>query len=123
MHVFFFSGPFVNNARTFLQVEFANVILLNKADLAQEGDMATLEALVRRLNPAARIVRTVSSNVGLAEVLGTGEFNLEEASQAAGWVQVNHRQHFSLQYPLRVFASAGLCWVQLWRWLVCSWIA
>ncbi|CAN0076033.1 unnamed protein product [Scytosiphon promiscuus] len=69
------------------QVEFANVILLNKADLATPADMATLEALVRRLNPAARIVRTVSSDVGLSEVLGTGEFDLDEASQAAGWLQ------------------------------------
>lgn len=81
----------------FLQVEFANVILLNKADLATPADMATLEALVRRLNPAARIVRTVSSEIGLKEVVGTGEFDLDEASQAAGWLQVS---------TLNVFARA-----------------
>lgn len=73
---------------TTLQVEFANVILLNKADMANEGDMTTLETLVRRLNPAARVLRTVSSDVGLAQVVGTGEFDLDEASQAAGWMQV-----------------------------------
>ncbi|CAM9257195.1 unnamed protein product, partial [Hapterophycus canaliculatus] len=70
-----------------LLVEFANVVLLNKADLATAADIATLEALVRRLNPAARILRTVSSEVGLAEVLGTGAFDLDEATQAAGWIQ------------------------------------
>ncbi|CAM9329593.1 unnamed protein product [Pylaiella littoralis] len=74
------------------QVEFANVILLNKADLATEADLATLEGLVRRLNPAARVVRTVSSAVDLAEVLGTGEFDLDEASQAAGWLQSLNEQ-------------------------------
>ncbi|CBJ27665.1 cobalamin synthesis protein, P47K [Ectocarpus siliculosus] len=70
------------------QVEFANVILLNKSDLATEEDMAALEGLVRRLNPTARVERTVSSAVGLAEVLGTGEFDLEEASKAAGWLRL-----------------------------------
>lgn len=79
-------------------MEFANVILLNKADLASEDDMATLEALVRRLNPAARVTRTVSSDVGLDAVLGTGEFDFEEASQAAGWVQV--RRKFGEVYVL-----------------------
>ncbi|CAB1100734.1 unnamed protein product [Ectocarpus sp. CCAP 1310/34] len=68
-------------------VEFANVILLNKSDLATEEDMAALEGLVRRLNPTARVERTVSSAVGLTEVLGTGEFDLEEASKAAGWLR------------------------------------
>lgn len=69
-------------------MEFANIILLNKADMAGEAEMGTLEALVRRLNPVARIVRTISSDVGLADVLGTGTFDLEAASRAAGWVQV-----------------------------------
>lgn len=50
--------------------------------------MAALEGLVRRLNPTARVERTVSSAVGLTEVLGTGEFDLEEASKAAGWLRV-----------------------------------
>lgn len=64
------------------------MILLNKSDLAEEADLVTLEAVVRQLNPAARVMRTVSSDVGLAEVMGTGEFDLDEASQAAGWVKV-----------------------------------
>lgn len=72
------------------QVEFANVILLNKADLVSSAeDIDTIEEVVRRLNPASRVIRTVSSTVSLAEVMGTGEFNLEETSQAAGWLQVN----------------------------------
>lgn len=77
------------------------MILLNKADLVAEADLATLEGVVRGLNPAARVVRTVSSDVGLAEVLGTGEFDLDEASQAAGWVQVDH--------PIR--SSCSVCFV------------
>lgn len=71
-------------------MEFANVILLNKADLVSSAeDIDTIEEVVRRLNPASRVIRTVSSTVSLAEVMGTGEFNLEETSQAAGWLQVN----------------------------------
>ena len=73
------------------------MILLNKADLAEEADLVALEAVVRKLNPAARVVRTVSSGVDLAEVLGTGVFDLDEASQAAGWVQVG-----SSHFPARL---------------------
>lgn len=85
------------------------MILLNKADLASEADLTALEAVVRSLNPAARVVRTVSSDLGLAEVLGTGEFDLDEASQAAGWVQVGQPL-----VPLLVFrvssATAAYWW-------------
>lgn len=81
-------APYPSSHLSRSQVEFANVILLNKADLATEADLAELEALVLGLNPAARVVRTVSSDVSLVEVLGTGKFDLDEASQAAGWLQV-----------------------------------
>eukprot|EP00904_Undaria_pinnatifida_P000125 jgi/Undpi1/10112/HiC_scaffold_28.g12566.m1 len=57
------------------------------ADQASEDGMATLEALVRKLNPAARVTRTVRSDVSLDDVLGTRAFDLEEALQTAGWLQ------------------------------------
>ena len=58
--------------------------------------MATLERVVRQLNPAARVTRTVSSDIGLADVLGTGDFDLDEASQAAGWLQARGGRAFPL---------------------------
>ncbi|MCF3171872.1 GTP-binding protein [Streptomyces sioyaensis] len=68
------------------QIEFADVLVLNKLDLVGEEDAATLRAALARLNPAARIVPSVHGAVDLAEVLGTGRFDLERAQQAPGWV-------------------------------------
>ncbi|OBA57613.1 cobalamin biosynthesis protein CobW [Mycobacterium sp. 1100029.7] len=67
------------------QVEFADVILLNKADLAGADSSARVTAVLRRLNPSARILPTEHGRVSLSEVLGTGLFDPELAAQAPGW--------------------------------------
>lgn len=67
------------------QVEFANVLVLNKIDLVSENAVGTVEATIRRLNPAARIVRSAHGVVHLAEVLGTGRYNPDIAAQFDGW--------------------------------------
>ena len=67
------------------QVEFANVILLNKADLVTTDQMGLLEKTLLKLNPTAKIIRTTNSIVDPKEILNTGLFDYEEAEQAAGW--------------------------------------
>ena len=67
------------------QVEFANIILLNKTDLVGEQTVGLLEAAIRKLNPGARIIRTSFSKVSLKDILHTGLFNFEEAESSAGW--------------------------------------
>ncbi|MUL76938.1 GTP-binding protein [Mycolicibacterium sp. CBMA 226] len=67
------------------QVEFADVILINKTDLVSAKTVATVEAVVRRLNPNARIERTERGIVPLATVLDTGLFDPELAAEAPGW--------------------------------------
>jgi G3E family GTPase len=59
------------------QIAFADVILLNKTDLASEPELQEVEARIRGLNPYARIIRTVKSNVPLTDVLDRGAFDLE----------------------------------------------
>ncbi|GGB43746.1 cobalamin biosynthesis protein CobW [Tistrella bauzanensis] len=61
------------------QVAFADIVLLNKADLVDADTLARVEATIRRLNPLARIHRTVRSDVPLTEVLGRGAFDLKRA--------------------------------------------
>ena len=56
------------------QVEFADVILLNKTDLVSAATLDTLETLLRRLNPSAKLIRTDHGVVDTSEVLGTGLF-------------------------------------------------
>lgn len=62
-------------ARLCTQVEFADVILLNKCDLAgEEQALQDLEGLLVRLNPSAKILRTTRCEVDLSEVVGTGRW-------------------------------------------------
>jgi G3E family GTPase len=69
------------------QVEFANVILLNKTDLMGGMRIRELECILRTLNPDARLIRTTRSQVGLSEILNTGLFDFDRASQAPGWLK------------------------------------
>jgi G3E family GTPase len=75
------------------QVEFANVIVLNKADLVSKADMERLEAIVRHLNAAAVIVSSTKGRVPLEVILNTGLFDMEEAETAPGWVKELNGQH------------------------------
>ncbi|CRZ19120.1 GTP-binding protein [Mycolicibacterium neworleansense] len=67
------------------QVEFADVILLNKTDLVSPATLDTVQTLLRRLNPTAKLIRTDHGVVDLGEVLGTGLFDPEAAAQTPGW--------------------------------------
>ncbi|WP_307817197.1 GTP-binding protein [Nocardia acididurans] len=67
------------------QVEFANVLVLNKTDLVSENAVGSVEATIRRLNPTAKIVRSAHGVVDLSEVLGTGLYSPEIAAQFDGW--------------------------------------
>lgn len=75
------------------QVEFADVIVLNKLDLVETIDADRLKATLGRLNPAARIVPATLGHVDVREVLGTGRFDLERAQQAPGWVMELNGDH------------------------------
>jgi len=67
------------------QIEFANVIVLNKADLVERNAVGILKAAVHKLNPDAKIVESVFGKVDPEEIIHTGLFNFEEAQYAAGW--------------------------------------
>ena len=69
------------------QIEFADVIVLNKSDLLPERDLGLLEAMMRQFNPSARIIRAERGRVALASVMGTGLFDMDKAESAAGWSQ------------------------------------
>ena len=69
------------------QLEFANVIVLNKADLVSEATLKKAEGLIKTLNPKAEIIHAKYSNVPLQSILNTGKFSMEEAESAPGWLQ------------------------------------
>ncbi|MFI7648789.1 GTP-binding protein [Micromonospora sp. NPDC049460] len=68
------------------QIEFADVLVVNKTDLVAADDLAVVQALLTRLNPAARQVPAVHGRVPPREILHTGRFDLERAETAPGWV-------------------------------------
>ncbi|NGZ77820.1 GTP-binding protein [Saccharibacillus alkalitolerans] len=69
------------------QVEMCDVLLLNKCDLVEEEELARLEGVLRKLQPSAKIIRTVRGEVDPAEILNTGRFDFEQASLAPGWIR------------------------------------
>ncbi|WP_444957766.1 zinc metallochaperone GTPase ZigA [Microbulbifer sp. ZKSA002] len=75
------------------QVEFADVILISKTDLAGPSDVERLEAILRTLNTQAKIVPVSQGQVDIDEVLSTGLFNFERAQQAPGWLKEMRGEH------------------------------
>jgi G3E family GTPase len=67
------------------QVEFANVIVLNKTDLVDSTTVGILKASLQKLNPDAKIIASNFSKVHPKEILNTGLFDFEEAQNSAGW--------------------------------------
>jgi G3E family GTPase len=67
------------------QIEFANVIILNKTDLVDEKTVGLLSAAIKKLNPGAKIISSQFSKVDPKEVLNTRLFDFEEAQHSAGW--------------------------------------
>ncbi|MFP3511212.1 GTP-binding protein [Peribacillus sp. SIMBA_075] len=75
------------------QIEFANVILLNKVDLMKPEDIGELNGVLQKINPDARIIETDHSQVPLKEVINTHLFDFEKASQGAGWIKELNEEH------------------------------
>ncbi len=74
------------------QIEFANVIIINKTDLVSPVELRQLKEIIRRLNPGAELLQSRESQVPLEEVMGTGRFQLSEAESAPGWLAVPRGQ-------------------------------
>lgn len=75
------------------QVEFADVILISKTDLADSADLERLQAILRTLNTEARIVPIKNGEVPIDQVIGTGLFDFERAQQAPGWLKEMRGEH------------------------------
>ena len=69
------------------QIEFANVIVINKIDIASSTDLNAARQIVRSLNAKANIIETVACNVDPTDMLNTGLFDEEEAETHPTWFQ------------------------------------
>jgi G3E family GTPase len=75
------------------QIEFADVIILNKMEMLEEIDKIELIAFMKKLNGNAEIIETSYSNVDLKKVLNTGKFDFDKVSQSAGWIKELNEDH------------------------------
>lgn len=69
------------------QVEFADVVVVNKCDLVSKDEVNRIKGVVKKLNPSAKVVGTVKSRLDLAEILDTQLFSYEKAALSAGWLK------------------------------------
>ncbi len=69
------------------QIEFCNIILLNKVSEVSPEELARIRQIVRTLQPAAEIIECDYADVDLNRIIGTKRFNFEQVATSAGWIR------------------------------------
>lgn len=87
------------------QIEFCDLLVLNKTDLLSQSQLHELQGMLRVLNPDALIVNSEFGQVPLDCLLNTGRFDFNRAAQAPGWLQTLRGEHLpeSEEYGIRSF--------------------
>jgi G3E family GTPase len=85
------------------QIEFANVIVLNKVDLSTPAELQKLETLLRKLNPTAHLLRATYGQVPLTEILNTERFDFESAAGFDEWLTDTPHTPETEEYGIRSF--------------------
>lgn len=78
------------------QIEFCDVLIINKCDLVSPSELDRLEHVLNKLQPEASIIRTSQGKVQPDDILNTGLFDFEKSSASAGWIKeinAGHAQH------------------------------
>lgn len=87
------------------QIEFCDLLVLNKTDLLSQSQLHELQGMLRALNPDALIVNSEFGQVPLDCLLNTRRFDFDRAAQAPGWLQTLRDEHLpeSEEYGIRSF--------------------
>ncbi|NGP46237.1 GTP-binding protein [Bacillaceae bacterium SIJ1] len=78
------------------QIEFCDVLIINKCDLVAPKELQHLERVLRKLQPAATFIQTSKGQVQPSDILNTSLFDFETASESAGWIKeltIGHKEH------------------------------
>ena len=68
------------------QIEFCNIVLLNKAAEVTPEELGRLRGIVKSINPGARVLECNYGDVDLDELIYTGMFNFDEVATSAAWI-------------------------------------
>ena len=76
------------------QIEFANVIIINKCDLISKEHLELLKSIITKLNPGSKIIESKFSKIDINEIIDTKLFDFAKAEQSAGWIaELNKEEH------------------------------
>jgi G3E family GTPase len=110
------------------QIEFANVILLNKCDLVSKEQAKELEAIIRKLNPRARVIQTTESKLELGHILNTELYNEAFEASSSAWIEELENKHVpeTEEYGISSFVfreKKPFHPVRFWNYIQSNWPA
>ena len=108
------------------QIEFCDVLVLNKTDLMTPSEIGQLESILKTLNPRAQLLHSSFGKVQLDRIMNTGLFDFDQAAEAPGWLQELRGQHVpeSEEYGISSFvyrARKPFHPQRLWQWFNTEW--
>lgn len=108
------------------QIEFCDVLVLNKTDLMTPSEIGQLEGILKTLNPRAQLLHSSFGKVPLDRIMNTGLFDFDQAAEAPGWLQELRGEHVpeSEEYGISSFvyrARKPFHPQRLWQWLNSEW--
>lgn len=69
------------------QIEFCNIIVINKVDEVKPEELNKVKAIIKRLQPTAKIIETNFGKVDVKEIIDTNNFDFEKVTSSAGWIK------------------------------------
>jgi len=77
------------------QIEFCNIVLLNKASEVEPKELERIRQIVKNLSPDAEIIDCNYANVDLDKIINTQMFDYNQVSGSAGWIKIieGHEEH------------------------------
>lgn len=108
------------------QIEFCDVLVLNKTDLMTAAEIGQLEGILKTLNPRAQLLHSLFGEVPLQRIMHTGLFDFDQAADAPGWLQELRGEHVpeTEEYGIASFvyrARKPFHPQRLWQWFNTTW--